>query len=241
MTTMSESETSMPRRPAVPQMRPKPAFLTVLALLVAILAMAAPGQAQQGEHVAATSASSVLDDRALLERLTQGAMRKFKFADNLQTLPGIDVSDRAGARTSLAPWAGRMVLLNIWASWCTPCRQEMPALARLRDRLVPIGIDIVTLSIDKMPADALAFLRELGLDDLPVLLDSKMAAIKALGAQGAPTSILIDEAGRELGRIEGAVDWESTDALLLLKAVKLKAAAGTAVPAAVGTQPEPGR
>lgn len=219
---MSQSETSMPRRFHFRKMRSSRHCVKPLALLVAVMAMAAPACAEQGEHVAAAHDSSVLADRAMLARLAQGAMRKFKFAEALNTLPRIDVLDRAGNRTSLQPWAGRMVLLNIWASWCAPCRQEMPALARLRDRLAPTGIDIVTLSIDKASADALAFLKVLGLDDLPVLLDANMAAAKALGVQGAPTSILIDEAGRELGRIEGAVDWESADAMLLLKAMRLK-------------------
>lgn len=239
MIGMSESETRELRRPIFLEMSCRHAHVTALALLVTMMAMAAPSRAQEGAHVAAAHDTSVLGDRAMLGRLTQGAMRKFKFAEDPKTLPSIDVVDRAGVSTSLAKWSGRMVLLNVWASWCAPCREEMPALARLRERLAPSGIDILTLSIDKAPADALAFLRELGLDDLPVLLDADMAAAKALGALGAPTSVLIDEAGRELGRIEGAVDWDSTDAMLLLRAIRVKSqqarGAGSSSPA------EPGR
>ena len=237
MIGMSDSEIRVLRRPIFQEKRCRHVFLTPVALFVAIMAIGDPARAEQGGHVGAAHDTSVLADRAMLGRLTQGPMRKFKFAEEPKTLPGIDVVDRAGVRTSLAKWSGRMVLLNVWASWCAPCREEMPALARLHDRLAPSGIDIVTLSIDKTPADALVFLRELGLDDLPVLLDADMAAAKALGAQGAPTSILIDEAGRELGRIEGAADWESAEAMLLLKAIRVKSqlrGAGAVSPAKPG-------
>lgn len=201
------------------------------ALAVACMALAAtawpaacaraqqPAGAVPAASAAAEQRADPLADKALLARLTQGQMRRFRFTDRPALLPDVAAVDRDGALRSLADWRGRMVLLNVWASWCAPCREEMPALSRLQRRLADFGLTVVTLSIDKSPQDARAFLERLGQGDLPLLLDPQTQAATALGVRGAPTTILIDREGRELGRIEGAADWSADEAVLLVRAM----------------------
>ena len=186
-----------------------------------------------GPHDAMAAA---LGDRQMLARLTQGAMRKFKFLDAPRPIAEFRIAAVGGQPTSPAAWRGRVLLLNVWASWCAPCREEMPALDRLRTRFAADGLAVVTLSIDKTSSEPIAFLAGLGLSDLPLLLDPAMEATKSLGVAGAPTSILIDANGRELGRIEGAADWDSVEAMLLVKAMVQKAATAVRAPLPTPTQ-----
>ena len=170
----------------------------------------------------ADAAQEFLADKALLARLTQGNMRRFRFSDVAQTLPDVAFTDASGRPSRLSHWTADLLLLNVWASWCAPCREEIPALARLATRLDGLPIRVVTLSIDKSPTDAREFLVKAGAEDLPLLIDSDKSAIRQLQVEGAPTSLLIDRRGRELGRIAGAVNWDSDEALLLLKAAAMK-------------------
>lgn len=168
------------------------------------------------------ASSDFLHDRGLVARITQGAMRRFVFLDAARPLPDFQLMDSNGGTHRLSDWRGDIVLLNVWASWCAPCREEMPALARLMHRAAESGIRVVTLSIDKTGKDAHEFLQAVNAGELPLLLDPEHVAIKQLNVEGAPTSLLIDGRGRELGRATGTIDWNADEALLLLKAVALK-------------------
>lgn len=212
-------------------------------VLAAIAICAAPPYGDNGARVAAAgelvaaasgapAAEGLLSDRAVLARLAVGPMAKFRFRTAPQPLPNLALVTADGRTRTLADWSGRFVLLNVWASWCAPCREEMPALQRLQSRLAGESFAVVTLSIDKSPAAAFAFLEQLGLGALPLLVDADLAVSKALSISGAPTSLLIDANGRELGRIEGAADWASDEAVLLVKAMIVKAAAPGAPAAA---------
>jgi thiol-disulfide isomerase/thioredoxin len=122
--------------------------------------------------------------------------------------------DDSGQRLTLADFTGRVILLNIWATWCPPCRTEMPALDALQTRLGSADFTVIALSVD---GDGIAAasqfyqandIRALGLywgDDLRVQL--------ALGIRGLPTSLLIDSTGAEISRVSGPEDWASEDAL----------------------------
>lgn len=169
----------------------------------------------------------VLADRAMLARLTQGTMQKFHFHDAPKPLPLLQLRAPGGASHALSEWRGRLLLLNVWASWCEPCKDEMPALAQLERQLRNDTLSVITLSFDKEPQDAVRFLNHLGLSGLTLFVDPDRAVVRKLGVAGAPTSILIDSEGRELGRIEGAVDWQADEPLLLLKAIAMKTNAGT--------------
>ena len=115
-----------------------------------------------------------------------------------------------GRKLTLADFHGRAVLLNLWATWCVPCRKEMPTLDRLQKRLGGPGFEVVALSIDRLGLGAVApFYRKLGLKSLGVYLDPGGAAPAALDLAGLPTSLLIDGEGREVARKIGPAEWDA--------------------------------
>ena len=137
---------------------------------------------------------------------------EFILAASPQPAPELAFTDLAGKPLALADFKGKFVLLNLWATWCQPCLKEMPSLAALQAKLGP-ALTVVALSEDRGGADVVEpFIAKLGLDRLPIYLDPKSAAIRALGARGLPTSVLIDADGQILGKVEGGADWDS-DAL----------------------------
>mgnify|MGYP000023421745 CR=1 FL=1 len=120
-----------------------------------------------------------------------------------------------GEETSIADFAGKPVLVNLWASWCVPCVKELPTLERLRDSNT--AIEVIAISQDMGPAASVAALldkHELG--EFAAYQDSKMALSGALGAEILPTSILYDAEGREVWRYVGDLDWAGAEAARLL-------------------------
>jgi thiol-disulfide isomerase/thioredoxin len=124
-------------------------------------------------------------------------------------LPPLNFVNGDGAAMTLDDFHGRIVLLNVWATWCVPCRKEMPALDRLQGKLEAADFAVVPLSIDHRGRDAVErFYRELGLTSLRIYLDPSGNAPYAINAFGMPTTLLIDRDGRELGRVIGAAQWD---------------------------------
>ena len=122
----------------------------------------------------------------------------------------LDFVDGEGAARSLAEWRGRVVLVNLWATWCAPCVEEMPALDRIAARLGGPDFDVVAISVDRQGAAVVApFLGKLGLSRLAPYLDPSNAAVRVLGAPGLPVSVVLDREGRELGRVLGAAEGDS--------------------------------
>ncbi len=127
-------------------------------------------------------------------------------------LPNISFNDEAGTPLTLESWRGRVVLLNIWATWCGPCRAEMPTLDSLQGRFGGEHFEVVALSLDRAGVAAVrAFYDEVGLERLAVYIDQSGQAAQDLGVSGIPTSILIDGDGRELGRYVGATEWNTPE------------------------------
>lgn len=121
---------------------------------------------------------------------------------------------------TLNDFRGRVVLLNIWATWCPPCRQEMPSLDRLQAKLGGPDFEVVALSIDKDAkglAEVKSFYAEVGLRHLRVFQDPTAGAGFVLGTVGVPTTLLIDRQGRELGRLTGTAEWDSDEALKFVR------------------------
>jgi len=112
----------------------------------------------------------------------------------------------AGARHDLAALRGRAVLVQFWASWCEPCEAELPALARLRDRLAGRPFALLTVNLGEGPARVEQFLGAHA-PGLPVLLDRERAAAAAWGVGGLPMAFLVDAAGQVRGSLFGAADW----------------------------------
>ena len=128
--------------------------------------------------------------------------------------------DGDGNRVGLGDFQGKVVLLNLWATWCPPCVSEMPSLDRLQARLGGEDFQVVAVSEDTGGRAVVApFFARHGLDHLSVYLDPDAALPGLWGSSGLPTSILIDREGRVLGRMEGAADWDSPAALSLIRHV----------------------
>jgi thiol-disulfide isomerase/thioredoxin len=127
--------------------------------------------------------------------------------------PDIAFVDADGGSHLLSEFRGHGMVINFWATWCGPCVEEMPSLAALSRTLAPVDIAVLPLSSDRGGAPAVeAFFRKHAISGLPVLLDPSGAAARAFGAEGIPTSVIIDKAGRERARLEGAADWATPDA-----------------------------
>lgn len=132
-------------------------------------------------------------------------------------LPEVAFLDESGAARTLADFKGKAVLLNLWATWCGPCRHEMPSLDRLQKELGSDTFEVVALSLDRGGKDtARKFFDEIKVQNLKLYIDSTMKAGNALRAVGMPTTILIGKDGRELGRLPGPAEWDSAEAKALI-------------------------
>jgi thiol-disulfide isomerase/thioredoxin len=147
-----------------------------------------------------------------------GDMRQFNLLSAPRPAPEVSFTDAAGREISLGDFRGKLVLVNLWATWCGPCVEEMPSLDRLQARLGGRDFTILAVSSDRAGAKVVEpFVRKLGLADLKVYLDPKSTVNRAFGVRGLPTSILIDAEGRELGRLEGGAKWDSPETIAFLK------------------------
>lgn len=116
--------------------------------------------------------------------------------------------DEAGGEHRLAAFAGRGLVVNLWATWCPPCVEEMPSLGRLAALVRAEGIEVLALSQDRGGAETVrAFYARAGVRQLGVWLDPRGAAARAWGVRGLPTTLVVDRAGLEAARLEGAADW----------------------------------
>ncbi|EPG3432339.1 MULTISPECIES: TlpA family protein disulfide reductase [Pseudomonas] len=128
--------------------------------------------------------------------------------------------DGAGKSHTLADFKGKIVLLNLWATWCAPCRQEMPTLDRLQARLGGPDFQVLALSIDLDGVQVVRdFYREVGIRHLGIYIDENAAAISQLGAFGLPATLLLDREGQELGRKLGEATWDSPEVVAYLREV----------------------
>ena len=123
-------------------------------------------------------------------------------------VPEIRFADRASRSLSLADFRGRVVLLNIWATWCVPCRKEMPTLDRLQARLGSDEFVVIALSIDRDAASVERFYREIGIEKLAIYRDPTGRVPNVLGIPGVPATLLINRDGREIARKMGEADWD---------------------------------
>lgn len=122
--------------------------------------------------------------------------------------PALPAAALRGPPLDLPSLRGRAVVVAFWASWCEPCAEELPALARLRDRLAGRPFALLTVNLGEAPGKAEALLAGLGLD-LPVLLDRDQAAARAWGVGGLPMAFLVGPDGKVVGSRFGACDWSS--------------------------------
>ena len=133
-------------------------------------------------------------------------------------VPELRMQDDQGHDLTLAYFRGRVVLLNVWATWCVPCRQEMPTLDRLQARLGGRDFLVMALSIDRKGAEAVrGFYREVGVEKLAIYVDPSGKGSRSLAIPGVPTTLLIDREGREVARKMGEAKWDSPEMVSLVE------------------------
>lgn len=156
--------------------------------------------------------------------MAKGAMERFKLAAQPKPLPDLEIQNADDKPMKLSDFKGKVVLLNFWATWCTPCVKEMPSLDRLQAALPKDKFLIVPLSIDGPTKPKVApFYKDQKLAHLGLYFDKGRKTMQGLGVTLLPTSILVDAQGRELGRIEGDADWDMPESIALMKAAMGKA------------------
>jgi len=163
--------------------------------------------------------------------LAHGEVAALTMATVPLRLPDLAFEDADGKPKKLSDWRGRTVLVNLWATWCVPCRKEMPALEGLQTRLGGESFEVVAINIDtRDPEKPKNFLKDAHLTRLGYFSDEKAKVfqdLKAIGrALGMPTSVLVDSQGCEIATIAGPADWDSDDAIKLIKAAMNPVAAG---------------
>ncbi len=126
-----------------------------------------------------------------------------------KAVPAIQFEDDRGQMRGLVDFKGKVVLLNIWATWCVPCRREMPSLDRLQAALGGPDFEVVALSMDRAGIEVVRkFYSEVGIRHLAIYIDTSSKATRELGVVGIPSTLLIDREGRELGRLIGPAEWD---------------------------------
>ena len=147
-----------------------------------------------------------------------GEMSRFNFAAPQEDLSRLSLTDAEDHDVSLAQYRGKVVLLNVWATWCGPCVSELPELDHLQTVMGGRDFVIVPVSIDRGGAHkAEPFLRRMAIASVPVLFDSSNSIGRLMGAERIPLSIVIGRDGNEIGRFVGSADWDSSEARALLQ------------------------
>lgn len=176
--------------------------------------------AGNGAAIDCGSAKSVAER---MEPLAKGEVAAVQVGTVPAGLPELSFTGPDGARLTLADFKGRAVLLNLWATWCVPCRKEMPALDALQTKLGGADFEVVAINMDtRDPAKPKAWLRDNGITHLAYHADPESKVFQALRAAdkatGLPTTLLIDRNSCLLAHIDGPAEWASDEALALVRA-----------------------
>ncbi len=159
-------------------------------------------------------------DRDELLALRTGDMRKLAIHTTPKSVPTLTITDSDGAETNLQAFKGRYVLLNFWATWCAPCRKEMPSLDALQAELGGDDFQVVLIATGRNPAPAIAsFFDEVNITNLKTYLDPQQALSAEMAVFGLPATMILDPQGNEIARMRGDADWHSKDAIVFLSAM----------------------
>jgi thiol-disulfide isomerase/thioredoxin len=197
-----------------------PSPLISLAILAAVLAFI---YVMEARHRNETASAACASSRAVVNRvapLAQGEIAALALSNDPQPMPDLTFSGADGKPVKLADFRGRNVLLNLWATWCVPCRQEMPALDRLEGKRGGPDFQVVAVNIDTARLDRpKAFLNEIGVKNLAFYADNTANVFQVLKQDGKvlglPTTILVGKDGCDIGIMAGPAQWDSQDALAL--------------------------
>jgi len=175
---------------------------------------------------------AAVDTAKRIAPLAHGEVAALTMASKPLKLPDLAFEDSDGKPKKLSDWQGKTVLVNLWATWCVPCRKEMPALNRLQTMLKGPNFEVVAVNIDTRDQEKPKnFLKDANVADLGYFNDQKAKVfqdLKSIGrALGMPTSVLVDGKGCEIATIAGPAEWDSDDAVKLIRAALQPQAAGS--------------
>jgi thiol-disulfide isomerase/thioredoxin len=218
MTVQSDAERRRPRARRI-------AWIAVAALAGAAAGLAAVyGIDGFGRNAGDAACRPAVETARRIAPLIHGEVAAVSTAREPHRIPDLAFRDAAGASKSLADWRGRVVLFNLWATWCVPCRKEMPALDALEAKLGGPRFDVVAVNIDtRDPDKPKAWLKDAGVNRLAYYADPSAKVFQDLKlagrAFGMPTTLLVDPAGCEIGSLAGPAEWASEDAVKLIGAM----------------------
>ncbi len=150
--------------------------------------------------------------------LAQGSLSEFVFRKDPEPVPAVTFLDPEGEEVGFDAFPGKVLLVNLWATWCAPCVAEMPTLDELQAKLGSDRFEVVTISVDRVSQEeSEAFFERIGIKHLKLYRDPTTRIGVDLSAFGLPTTILIDADGVDVGRITGPAEWNSPEAIALVK------------------------
>jgi len=166
----------------------------------------------------ALGANTSLAENANLLALREGSMKKLVFSNEPAEVSQIKFVDAQSGEHSLQDWQGKYVIVNFWATWCAPCRKEMPSLEKLQAEYGGGDFDVLTIATTRNTLASInKFYDEIGVEELPILLDSSQKLARGMGVLGLPTSLLLNRDGQEIARLRGDADWYSDSARAIIK------------------------
>lgn len=172
-----------------------------------------------GKQVAHNGACArSLDLAQAIDPLIRGEVAALTPARAPRDLTAIAFEDADGHKTTIGSFAGKTILLNLWATWCVPCRAEMPALDRLQAQTGSASFGVVPVDVDQLRLEkARSFFKDTGVTSLPYYSDNSADILRALGSQGLPTTVLIGADGCEVATMAGPAQWDSPEAKALIE------------------------
>ncbi|WP_254696819.1 TlpA disulfide reductase family protein [Octadecabacter sp. SW4] len=175
------------------------------ALLYTALAVLANAAVAQGLDIAA------------LADLREGDMRKLNFHSEPVRGSDKEFISENGEQMTLAAFEGKYVVLNFWATWCAPCRKEMPQLSALQDAYGGDAVEVVTIATGPNPRPAMErFFNEIGVTNLPLHRDPRSDLARDMGVLGLPVTLILNPEGQEIARMQGDADWASESAMAIM-------------------------
>lgn len=168
----------------------------------------------------ALGANAAGEDMAALGALRDGTMKKLVLHSEPQPVSTVSFVDGDGAPRDLSEFKGRYVLLNFWATWCAPCRKEMPTISALQTDFQGPKFEVVTIATGRNPLPALRkFFEEVNITNLPVFRDPTQKLARDMAVLGLPISVILDPDGNEIARLRGDADWNSDSARAIISSL----------------------
>lgn len=163
-------------------------------------------------------ANATAAETAQIADLRDGDMKKLVVHSQAKPVPAEPFKAADGTEMTLAAYEGKITVVNFWATWCAPCRHEMPMLSDLQTQLGGDDFEVVTIATGRNAPSAMQkFFDEIGVDNLPLHADPRMGLARQMGVLGLPVTVILDRDGHEIARLQGDADWSSDSAKTILR------------------------